>query len=103
MASTSQPFPSRPYTSGLLSTAKLPDRSTPAGFGASSHTHSAREAARLERDRQERERQAREQDEAGGSGAMAQLTDEQKDEINEAVSVPDITLKVSIEDSAILN
>ena len=95
MASTSQThpaFPSRPYGSSTLHTStKLPDRSSgaPLAFGASSHTHNAREAARQDRERQERERaqQAQQQQQAGTSaiGAMAQLTDEQRDEINEAV------------------
>jgi hypothetical protein len=96
MASTSQThpaFPSRPYGSSTLHTSsKLPDRSSgaPLAFGASSHTHNAREAARQERERQERDRaqQAQQQQQAGTSaaGVMAQLTDEQRDEINEAVS-----------------
>jgi centrin-3 len=94
MASASQPhpaFPSRPYASTLHGTSKLPERNAPLGFGASSHTHTAREAARLERERQERERAAAQQQQQqaatnAGAGSMAQLTDEQRDEINEAVS-----------------
>jgi hypothetical protein len=90
-------FPSRLYSTNIHGTGKLPDRSTALGFGASSQTHSAREATRLERERQERERQEREraaaaqklqlEQQAGPSvGSMAQITDEQRDEINEAVS-----------------
>lgn len=90
MASTSQShpaFPSRPYNSTLHGSSKLPDRSAPLSFGASSHTHTAREAARLERERQDRERAAAAQQASasGASNSMAQLTDEQRDEINEAV------------------
>jgi len=90
MASTSQThpaFPSRPYSSTLHTSSKLPDRSAPLGFGASSHTHTAREAARQERERQERERSAAHQAEttSAASNTMAQLTDEQRDEVNEAV------------------
>jgi hypothetical protein len=98
MASTSQSHPayqSRPYgTSALHTSTKLPDRSaaTPLSFGTSAHTHNAREAARLERERLERERaqaaqqQQQQQQQVGtGGGAMAQLNDEQRDEINEAV------------------
>jgi hypothetical protein len=95
MASTSQThptFPSRPYSSTLHSSSKLPDRSAPLGFGASSHTHTAREAARQERERQERERAAAQQaaatTSATASNTMTQLTDEQRDEINEAVPHP---------------
>lgn len=82
MASTSQAFAPRPYGSTLQSTSKLPDRSTTQGFGAS-HTLSARERERQERERQDRERQ---QAGIGSSNSMANLSDEQKDEINEAVS-----------------
>ena len=110
MASTSQThpaFPSRPYgASALDSSTKIPGRSSGASltFGASSHTHSAREAARLERDRLERERsqqaqQQQQQQQAGTSavGAMAQLTDEQRDEINEAVSLqPNCLTKTTV-------
>ncbi len=107
MASTGQShpaLPSRPYASSLLSGSKPAERSTGLGFGASSHRHNAREAARLERERQELQREreraaAQQQQQASGSaaGSMAQLTDEQKDEINEAVSPPiDILAKTQI-------
>jgi len=83
MASTAHPsFPSRPYSSTLHS--KLPERSAPTGFSAAS----TREAARLERERQERERAQREaqaQSAAGSSNPLHTLTDEQREEINEAV------------------
>ncbi|KAI9745521.1 MAG: Calcium-binding component of the spindle pole body (SPB) half-bridge [Claussenomyces sp. TS43310] len=96
MASASQnhpAFPPRPFGSS-----KLPDRgAAPAGFGASTHTHAARESARLERERQDRERaaqqQQQQQQQAAGSStsnAIAQLTDEQRDEINEAFGLFDL-------------
>ena len=66
-------FPSRPYASNL---GKLPDRS--AGFGASGG-HANREAQRLERERAERERE--------GGNQLGELTEEQREEINEAVSL----------------
>lgn len=92
MASTSQThpaYPSRPYSSSLHTSSKLPDRTAPLGFGASSHTHTAREAARQERERQERERSAAQQaaTTSAASNTLAQLTDEQRDEVNEAVGL----------------
>jgi hypothetical protein len=68
---------------------KLPDR-TAGGFGQSSHTAS-RDNARLERERQDRERSQREAQSSaqGGTGAqnpLSNITDEQREEINEAVS-----------------
>jgi hypothetical protein len=88
MASTSQSHPAfiRPYPSTLHG--KPPERSAPTVFSASSHT-ATRENARLERERQERERTQREaqaQAAAGSSNPLNSLTDEQKEEINEAVS-----------------
>ena len=86
MASTqSHPaFPSsRPYSSTLHG--KLPERNAPSAFGASSNP-TARENARLERERQERER-AGPSGGLGGSNPLNALTDEQKEEINEAVSL----------------
>jgi hypothetical protein len=85
-------FPSRPYNTG-----KLPDRSAPLGFGGSTLA-SARQNAQQERERQERERQDRERvamaqaqqaqgGTASGGNHMSQLTDEQRDEINEAVGL----------------
>jgi centrin-3 len=75
-------FPARPYSSTLHG--KIPDRSGPS-FAASS-----RENARLERERQERERAQREaaQQVAGSSNPLANITDEQREEINEAVRSP---------------
>jgi len=77
MASSAHPsFPSRQYGSNL---GKLPDRSLGTTFGASTaqqkreHERAERERERLERDRIEREEQN-------------QLTEEQKEEIKEAVS-----------------
>lgn len=84
MASTAQPhpsFPSRPYSGTFQG--KLPERNGPA-FGASSHT-TMRETARLERERQERERAQRE---AAGPANPYNITDEQREEINEAVLTP---------------
>src|SRR6187402_1720121 len=86
MASTAaQPhstFPPRPYSSTLHG--KLPERNAPA-FGAS-HPAS-RENARLERERQDRERAQREAAQAGPSNPLAQITDEQREKINEAVHI----------------
>ena len=84
MASTqSHPaFPSRPYSSTLHG--KLPERNAPSAFGASANP-TTRENARLERERQERER-AGPSGGAGGSNPLNALTDEQREEINEAVS-----------------
>ena len=84
MASASQPhpsFPSRPYSSTLQG--KLPERNLPTAFGATS----TRDTARLERERQERERAQREAQaqQAGPSNPLNALTDEQREEINEAV------------------
>jgi centrin-3 len=79
MASTTQPhpsFPSRPYPNTLHG--KLPERNLNAPFGSSVHTAN-RENARIERERQERERGA------GPSNPLPTITDEQKEEINEAV------------------
>ena len=83
MASSAHPtFPSRPYGTNL---GKLPDRSLGA-FGSST-TVQQREAQRLER---ERERLEKERIEREG---QAQLTQEQQEEIREAVSVS-LTLKL---------
>ncbi|MCJ1404704.1 Calcium-binding component of the spindle pole body (SPB) half-bridge [Xylographa trunciseda] len=71
-SSTHPTFPPRPYNPAL---GKLPDRS--GGFAPPS-TAQAREAARLER--QERERLERE----GQQDPMGQLSEEQREEINEA-------------------
>jgi hypothetical protein len=78
MASTAQQphpsFPSRPYSNTLHG--KLPERTTPA-FSASAHP-STRETARIERER-------------GGpsnnqnANPLNAITDEQRDEVNEAV------------------
>jgi hypothetical protein len=89
MASTqSHPaFPSsRPYSSTLHG--KLPERNAPSAFGASANP-TARENARLERERQERDRQAP-AGVVGGSNPVNALSDEQKEEINEAVSLEDL-------------
>lgn len=88
MASTSHPsFPSRPYSS-TINTGKLPERTHPTGFSVSAHP--ASQAARLERERQERERVQREREAAASgpapSNPLSNLTDEQREEVNEAVS-----------------
>lgn len=75
---------SRPYPSTL---GKLPDRGAAGGgsggfLGASSTAHHAREAQRLER---ERERAERERLEREGNHQFAELSEEQREEINEAV------------------
>lgn len=81
MASTSQPhssFPARPYGNTLHNRSNNP----------AAATSRDRENARLERERQERERAQREAQQAGAGNPMNSLTDEQKEEINEAVSAP---------------
>ena len=76
MASSSHPsFPSRPYGANL---GKMPDRSLGATFGAST-TQQQRESARLERERERLEKERMEREEAN------QLTEEQREEIKEAV------------------
>ena len=85
MASTAQPsFANRPY-SNLHG--KLPERGA-VGFAQSA----PRDNARLERERQERERSQRDAQTSaqGGGGAqnsLSSITDEQREEINEAVSL----------------
>lgn len=81
MASTAPPhptFPSRPYSGNFQG--KLPERNGPA-FGTSSH-NANRDSARVERERQERERAQRD---AAAPTNSYNITDEQRDEINEAV------------------
>lgn len=80
MASSSQaPFASsRPFGSAVQN--KIPDRTTPQAFGA---PHTNREGARQERAKQgQRGQQVQEADPL----PLDRLTDDQKDEINEAVS-----------------
>jgi len=75
MASTSQPhssFPGRPYASTLHS--KLPERNPPSNFGATS-------GARLQQDRERVQRDAQ----PGPSSQLNALSEEQREEINEAV------------------
>ncbi len=72
-------FAPRTYTSSL---SNVPDR---AGFGGSSNGHQTREAQRLER---ERERAERDRLEREGPNQLAELSEEQREEINEAVSFP---------------
>ena len=80
MASSAHPtFPTRPYTSTL---GKLPDRSTMnAPFGAAS-TAQQREAQRAERERERLEKERLEREEQN------QLSEEQREEIREAVYTP---------------
>lgn len=76
MASSSAhpPFGGRAYGTSSTTLGKLPDRSA-----------ASREAQRLERERAaERERLEREA--AVGNNSFAELTEEQREEINEAVS-----------------
>ncbi|KAI4135511.1 MAG: hypothetical protein LQ347_000619 [Umbilicaria vellea] len=61
---------------------KLPDRTIGAAFGAST-TQQQREAQRLER---ERERLEKERIERAGQNQLAELTEEQREEINEATA-----------------
>ena len=87
MASTAQShpaFPTRPYASTLHG--KLPERNPPSAFSASANP-SARENARLDRER------ARRDTAPGGAGPgpanpLDTLTDEQREEISEAVGAP---------------
>jgi len=91
MASSSQhpSFPIRPYASSSQQPAPSSTRGKPLNF-SQSHAPAAREAARLERERLDRERQAQQaaQQPAQAQSAISQLTDEQRDEVNEAVSPP---------------
>ena len=102
MATSSQhpPFPSRPYTSGLGRTGgQSAFQSTPynthtpfntagsttavAGLGGTGPTQQQREAQRLERERHERaERERREAEERG---VLEALSEEQREEVDEAV------------------
>ena len=76
MATQHPAFPSRaPYTGA--SQGKLPDRSAQP-FGAST-SQQAREAARLEREREKQEHERRAQEE------IANLSEEQREEVREAV------------------
>ena len=69
-------FPQRPYSTNL---GKLPERGA---FGSNSQAQQ-RDVQRAERERErERERQQKERE---GQDPMSQLTEEQKEEINEAV------------------
>ncbi|KAH8812038.1 putative Centrin-3 [Xylogone sp. PMI_703] len=87
MASSS--FPSRPYGS-TIHAGKLPERSHPTG-GFSMSAHPTSQAARLERERQERAQ--REQAAVSGatsSNPLNNLTDEQREEVNEAFALFDL-------------
>ncbi|SLM39096.1 cell division control protein cdc31 [Lasallia pustulata] len=66
-------FPSRPYGTSL---GKLPDRTSGAAFGAST----AQQQRRVEKERIERE----------GQNHLAELTEEQREEINEAFGLFDL-------------
>ena len=95
MASSSQhsAFPLRPYPSSLSGPSQQGAASTrakPLNFGQS-HAPAAREAARLERERLDRERQQQvaqksTHQQSQAQSALSQLADEQRDEVNEAVS-----------------
>ncbi|KAG4431801.1 hypothetical protein IFR05_012722, partial [Cadophora sp. M221] len=78
MASTAHPsFPQRPYSSTVHG--KLPERAANA-FGGSSHP-AGRDAARAERERAQRENKEPE---------IPPVTDDQKEEINEAFTLFDL-------------
>ena len=83
-------FPTRPYTSTL---GKLHDRTGGIGPFGSSTTQAHREAQRLDR---ERERAERERIEREGQNQLAGLTEEQREEINEAVSASETTHYVGL-------
>ncbi|KAK4897080.1 Calcium-binding component of the spindle pole body (SPB) half-bridge [Elasticomyces elasticus] len=109
-STTHQPFPSRPYAPGLGRTGgqntfggtpyagqtpfAAPQPQNPGygpsgtASGAAVTTQQQREAQRLERERQERlERERREAEERS---ALEQISDEQKEEINEAFGLFDL-------------
>ncbi|TKX18177.1 EF-hand domain-containing protein 3 [Elsinoe australis] len=99
--STAHPsFPSRPYQSGLGRPASTAPQNTysapgqyqapqyPAAGGFGGATQQQREAARLERERQERAE--RERREAEDRGVLDSLTEEQREEINEAFGLFDL-------------
>ncbi|KAI9758834.1 MAG: hypothetical protein M4579_002780 [Chaenotheca gracillima] len=94
----SSAFPSRAYPSHHnqpLSLGKLPDRSAggpgPApGFGAAGAVgtaHQTRDSQRQERERIERERERLERE---GPGQFGELTEEQREEVNEAFGLFDL-------------
>ena len=79
MATQNPTFPSRAsYAGGNLG--KLPDRSAQP-FGTST-SQQARESARLERERERQEQERRAQEE------LDNLSEEQREEIREAVCIP---------------
>ncbi|MCJ1320760.1 Calcium-binding component of the spindle pole body (SPB) half-bridge [Xylographa vitiligo] len=80
-SSTHPAFPPRPYNAAL---GKLPDRSGGFAPASTAQAREAREAARLER--LERERLERE----GQQDPMGQLSEEQREEINEAFGLFDL-------------
>lgn len=89
-------FPSR-YTSNLGggraggSGAPQGSFNTPAGgFGSTAKTQQRLEAERIERERNERAE--RERMERAGQSQLGELSEEQREEINEAVSKPHYTL-----------
>ncbi|KAK4502306.1 hypothetical protein PRZ48_005731 [Zasmidium cellare] len=97
MATSHQPFPTRPYTSNLGRGSNTPFTGTqtpyaapqnPAAAGSSNPTAQQREAQRLERERLER--QERERREAEERNALEALSEEQREEINEAFSLFDL-------------
>jgi centrin-3 len=101
MASTAQShptFPTRPYSSTLHG--KLPERNTASAFGTTSHGGAPRETARHER----LQREAQAQISAGSSNPLNALTDEQREEINEAVrplsSIPRKEADVNVKGSS---
>jgi len=89
-STTHQPFPSRPYASGLnrggASTSAPQNTFNPStGFGGPARTSQEREAQRLERERLERAERERLQQ--AGQNQLGELSEEQREEINEAVGV----------------
>ncbi|KAI5361962.1 Putative EF-hand domain-containing protein [Septoria linicola] len=112
MATSHQPFPSRPYTSGLARGAggaqtpyasqtpfAAPQQNPVSGFnttgtggfaaaGPSGTTQQQRDAQRLERERQER--MERERREAEERDALDRISEEQREEINEAFQLFDL-------------
>ena len=87
-ASNHPAFPTRSFPSNLHS--KLPERSLASNTAFGTSSHQPREGTRLERERLDRERSERgqreRQERETQNQPMAELTEEQREEINEAVS-----------------
>ncbi|KAI9825436.1 MAG: Calcium-binding component of the spindle pole body (SPB) half-bridge [Thelocarpon impressellum] len=83
-----QAFPSRPFGANLAG--KMPDRNPGGGGGGGVVGAGFRESQQQQHQRQERERAERERLEREGGSALAELTEEQREEINEAFGLFDL-------------